>query len=420
LLLQGTPPAPSPSTSDLSAVPNPQLNPGFIFAGDRTALNNFGVPGVTLLHAVRPETGNWGNTSHALFNPFYARFASDMGQGTSTILGDAVTALADGGTFFSFWLGNNDVLGYALGGASNSAIFTTVGPNEVTGHPGFEALYNTEIDALLAVPNVKGVVGNIPNVLAIPYFRLVTYDAIPLDQATADMLNGGFAGFNSILDALKGAPFSLPAAEMDSRKITFAAGKNKIVINDESARDLGPYFDGLQSAGAISAEQRAALAPYENARQTTVADLITLSAGAVLGKTVGGNPLAINGLTVPLGDQYVLIPTESVEITERVLDFNEVIAQTVANSDGRLALADVYTKYNELLQAGYLVIDGVSVSPSLAPPLGMFSEDGIHPNSRGAAYMANIFIDAINETFDATVPKAKLGNYGGTALPVNP
>ncbi|MFM7851876.1 MAG: hypothetical protein ACKO96_08155, partial [Flammeovirgaceae bacterium] len=64
--------------------------------------------------------------------------------------------------------------------------------------------------------------------------------------------------------------------------------------------------------------------------------------------------------------------------------------------------------------------DGVSITPSFAPPTGAFSEDGVHPNSRGYAFMANIFIDAINAKFGATIPKAKLSDYKGTALPVNP
>ena len=46
-------------------------------------------------------------------NPYYARFAT--APGTSTVLGDA---LAVNPTFFTFWLGNNDILGYAAGGGA--------------------------------------------------------------------------------------------------------------------------------------------------------------------------------------------------------------------------------------------------------------------------------------------------------------
>jgi hypothetical protein len=60
------------------------------------------------------------------------------------------------------------------------------------------------------------------------------------------------------------------------------------------------------------------------------------------------------------------------------------------------------------------------MEPSFLPPYGAFSEDGVHPNSRGYAYLANIIIDAINTTFSANVPKASLADYKGTALPVTP
>jgi hypothetical protein len=69
----------------------------------------------------------------------------------------------------------------------------------------------------------------------------------------------------------------------------------------------------------------------------------------------------------------------------------------------------------------YIVSDNVTIMPSFAPPFGAFSEDGIHPNSRGYAYMANAFIDVINHKFSGTVvPKASLADYSGVGLPLVP
>ena len=48
----------------------------------------------------------------------------------------------------------------------------------------------------------------------------------------------------------------------------------------------------------------------------------------------------------------------------------------------------------------------------------MWSTDGIHPNARGYALVANKFINAINEAFGASVPEASVGSYTGAALPV--
>jgi hypothetical protein len=269
------------------------------------------------------------------------------------------------------------------------------------------------------VPEIKGVVGNIPDVLKLPYFHLVGYNAIPLPEANAEALNAGFAGYNFILDAFKAPPFNFPAAAMDARKITFVTGQNSIVITDETLTDLGPYFDALLGAEQITPAERAALEPYRKARQANANDFMTLTAAQILGTIVGGNPQLINGLTIPLGDQYVLLPSEQTEITERTAAFNQIIAATVSSLD-RIAFADVNAKYNQFYATGLEISNGVSVTPTMPPPTGVFSEDGVHVNSRGMAYTTNIFIDAINAKFGAKVPKANLANYKATALPSNP
>ncbi len=82
-----------------SPTPTPQT-PGELptpFTGDKAALNNFGVPGVTLFTATTPLLGGPA-TGNPAYNPLYARFASN--PGTSTLIGDASAALANGGTFF--------------------------------------------------------------------------------------------------------------------------------------------------------------------------------------------------------------------------------------------------------------------------------------------------------------------------------
>jgi lysophospholipase L1-like esterase len=140
----------------------------------------------------------------------------------------------------------------------------------------------------------------------------------------------------------------------------------------------------------------------------------------VLGTTVGGNPLAINGLTVPLSDQYVLLPSEQSEINARTTAFNSIIAATVAGSGGRLALADVNTAFTSFATAGATVVGGVTLTASIAPPYAGFSEDGVHPNGRGYGFMANIFIKAINSTFGATIPEVDISQYKGTQIPLFP
>ena len=169
----------------------------------------------------------------------------------------------------------------------------------------------------------------------------------------------------------------------------------------------------------MSTEDRASLAPYEMVRQTTSSDLITLPAGAILG-TTAGNPLLIYGLTVPLGDQYVLIPSEQTSIAERTTAFNNVIKSIVDNSNNRLALADVNAAYSTFLASGINIEYGATLTANISPPYAGFSEDGVHPNGRGYGFMANVYIKAINAKFGSKIPLANISKYKGTVLPLYP
>lgn len=414
--LQGTPPQPSPVLAGNEAIPNPTINPSFIYAGNKAALNNFAVQATLLAQIFTPAAGDWNNPNPAAgFSPFYARFAS--APGTSTILGDAVSTAP---TFFMFWSGMDDYLLYAAyGGDQTKAPLTPVEGGVGT---GFAATYGAAIATILGSnPSLKGVVGNFPSVFALPHFTLVPYNAVPMVAAQASAANVAYAGYNQILDALKGPPFNYPAAEVDARKIVFAAGQNAFVIVDETLKDFGDEFDALQGGGAITAEQRQALIPYEQVRQTTSSDIIPLSTGLVLGTLADPlNPASIRGIAVPLGDQYALIPSEIQAIEAARAGYNTAIAGVAANYSTRVAVADVNAAMNTLLTNMAAVVNNLTITPNINPPTGIYSEDGIHPNSRGYAFIANVFIDAINSKFTANVPKANLGKYGATPLPINP
>ncbi len=397
----GAPGVPAPfNTADL---PTP-------YAGDKTKLNNFGVPGILLKQSLEAGTGN---PASPYYNPLWARFAS--APGVKSIITDATDKEP---TFFSFWLGNNDVLGYATSGG--------VGITPLTDPVQFKADYEEAIEELLGVSaNTKGIVATIPDVTSIPFFTTVKWNAIPLDATTAGAVNAGFAGYNAVLDGIKAnaglmAAFGLTAAGLDARKVTFAAATNNaILITDKDLIDLGPVFDILLDAEIITPTERAQLTPFQKARQATSEDLITLSAGAVLGTTVGGNPLLVNGVSVPLADQYVLVKSERDAISASTTAFNNIIKGVVNNNPTRLALADINTKFKDVVTGATRMVDGIPVNATFAPPAGLFSEDGVHPNNRGSAYIARVFIEAINAKFNATVPLPNIATYRGTGLPVN-
>ncbi|MEX2231814.1 MAG: hypothetical protein WD824_06625 [Cyclobacteriaceae bacterium] len=403
--LQGTPPAPAPVISGVTALPNPQVNPAFMYTGSTGAvpvnqLNNFGVQALVIGQALIPQTGNWTLAgSDPRFNPFYARFASN--PGTSTLLGDAISSLTNGGTFFSFWLGMDDVLLHAaFGGDPAKAPLTSV--------TDFTNQYNFAIGNVLANPTLKGVIANYPDLFVMPHFTAVPWNAIPLDAPTAANLTTNLANpYNAFLDGMVGATV-ITAAEAALRKLTYVAGQNAILLKDETLTDLTPYMQGPY----------AGLQPYAIARQTKSTDIIPLSAGGILGVEIAAGQVL--GVSVPVADQYVLIPSESELINSRLTAFNAAIKALADANPDRLAFADVNQGMKSLVTATVGVADGVTFTPNINPPTGIYSEEGLHPNSRGYAFIANIFIDAINAKFGATIPKAKLGNYGATPLPINP
>jgi hypothetical protein len=388
--------APAPAGSPGMPAPYTGGDAPTAFTGDKTKLNNFGVPGILLGQALIPDTGN---PASPYYNGLWARFAS--APGVKSILQDAIAAQP---TFFMFDLGNNDVLGYATGGGSNPAIFTSV--------TNFQAYYSQAIGGLLtALPNAKGVVANIPDVTTIPFFLTVTWNAIALDAATAATLTTNLAnGYNAFLDGMKAGGF-ITQAEADKRKLTYIAGKNGVLLTDETLTDLTPYMNANPATKP--------LIPYARARQATASDLITLSAGSILGTAVSGSATAVYGVSFPVDDKYVLIPTETAEIKDRTIAFNNIIKGIAETNSSRLAFADVNATFTTLVTNKAGVYNGVTITPNFAPPTGVFSEDGVHPNSRGYSFMSNVFIDAINAKFSATIPKSNIAEYKGTGLPVS-
>jgi hypothetical protein len=379
-------PSPGSATPALKAPYNTADVPS-AFTGDKATLNNFAVPGILLGQVLIPDTGNPGSP---YFNGLWARFAS--APGVKSIMQDAIAA---NGSFFLFDLGNNDVLGYATTGASGAIPLTSQG--------SFNAQYNGAIASLLGASTTsKGVIANIPDVTTIPFFRTVLWNAIAFkstDAGTISAVNAGYAPYNA---GIANPAFALSPAEIAKRTIpAFAVGANAIIITDKTLTNLTSF--GLPSV-----------------RAATKDDLITLSAGGILGTCVGGDATKINGITVGLADNYVLMPSEIAEIQGRTNEFNTIIKAAAEGSSGRIALADVNATFTSLYNAKAGVYNGVTITPSFAPPTGAFSEDGVHPNSRGYAFMANIFIGAINQKFAANVPLVDISKFKGTGLPVNP
>jgi hypothetical protein len=119
-------------------------------------IENFGIPGIQLSHAKIPGYGTKNN--------YYERLLTDATINTPYL--DFVTAKP--WTFFSNWLGNNDILGYASAGATGTA---------PTPKGTFASQY-AEVITKLTSTGAKGVVATIPDVTKIAYFNTVTLQTL--------------------------------------------------------------------------------------------------------------------------------------------------------------------------------------------------------------------------------------------------
>jgi hypothetical protein len=402
MLLQGASPKPTPQAyapGNLEALPNPAANPGFIYTGGKATLNNFGVPAIVLGQSLITQTGAWaGAGADPRFSPFYGRFAPPPG-GTSTIIGDAAAA---GGSFFLFYLGLDDFFLYAaFGGDPTKAPLTPA----TGGLPnGFDGQYSAAIGSLLGSnANLKGVVGNFPNIFKMPHFTSVPWNSIVFTEADQTTkitpTNSAYAAYNAGLDqAFAGS--LIDATERDKRKIQFKVGGNGMVIEDESLTNLGGL--GLPSI-----------------RHATATDIFPLSSGSVIGTLANpNNPASVWGVGVALTDQYALIPTEIEAINNARIAYNATVQAVVSSNTDRLALADIDAALEGLIAAKAGVYNSVTITPNINPPTGIYSEDGVHPNSRGYAFLSRVFIQAINTKFGATIPLTDLSKYKATALPI--
>ncbi len=354
--------------------------------------NNMGVPGAKSFHLLASGYGNLAGVPLGLANPYFARFASSS---DATVLGDAA---GQNPSFFSLWIGNNDILSYATSGGvgvdqKGNPDPSTYGSKDITDPTAFFGIYNGILQTLTA-QGAGGVIANIPDVTTIPFFTTVPHNPVPLDEATATLLNGAYAAYNGGLAQLQ-AGGAISAEELAQRTISFSAGAtNAVVLIDEDLTDLTPFNPALV-----------------NMRQATAEDLLVLTSRSFIGTLADpNNPTSINGVAVPLADQWVLTPTEQALVKDAMMAFNQTIADAAAQYG--LAFVDANAFMNTMADGGMPLADGSTVTATYATG-GGFSLDGVHPSPRGYALLANIFLDAIETTYGAKLPRANPLDFTG-------
>lgn len=396
--------------------------------------NNLGVPGAKSFHLLAPGYGNLANVSLGLANPYFVRMTGSTPNASVLEL-----AVAQAPSFFSLWGGENDVLGYATTGGDGTNPITPV-----SGVPGvgFDGSYGALI-ATLTAGGAQGVVANIPNVLNIPHFTTVPHN--PLDPTNPDFgpqiatLNGIFGQLNQVY-AFLGVP---------ERSIVFSStAASEVVIRDETLPDLSaqiagvllqsPTFPTFVESFGLPAQAAPLVAgllgsTYGQTREATAEDLFVLPSASVIGTvnmdSVGALVLAglpqalagqfsVEGISLPLADKWVLLPSEQAEIAVATEAFNQIIAATA--SQAGLAFVDTYTLLNQLANGG--ITSGDFTLTSSLVTGSAFSLDGVHPTARGYALIANEFMKAIDVTygsnFEASGNLLNVGDYPTNFSPI--
>ncbi len=392
--------------------------------------NNMGVPGARSYHLLAPGYGNLSNFALGLANPYFVRMTGDTPNATVLEL-----SMAQAPTFFSLWIGANDVLGYATSGGDGSSGITPIdGPPGV----GFNQTYGA-IVATLTSGGAKGVVANIPYVTDIPHFTTVPWNALdPNDPDNGPDLVAQIPTLNTVYGALN----QIFAVIDPSRTITFSETEaNGVVIYDETLPDISAQITGalgasptfpafLQSFGLPP--QAAPLVAslfgsiYGQARQANENDLFVLPSLSTIG-TVNeaqsaflqsqmlpealADQFSTEGVTLPLSDKWVLLPSEQQEIKDAIDAYNATIEATATGAG--LAFVDANALLSRLAATG-IASDNFILTSNLVTG-GTFSLDGVHLTSRGYALAANEFMKAIDvaygTNFEASGNLVDIGNY---------
>ena len=394
----------------LSPVQAPAAATLDVIGGAGKYFSNMGVPGAKSFHLVAPGYGSVANLQVGAANPYFVRFATSA---STTVLADA---MAQSPTFFSLWIGANDVLSYSTNGGTNSQTVggvttytqatdqkgntnpATYRSNDISDPNVVAGSIKAVLDGLKSKGASQGVIANIPYVTSIPYFTTVPYNPVPLAAASATALNTNFATLNG----------ALASAGLPKRFVTLtASANNPVLIVDKSLTDISSFLPPQ-------------FAMYGQARHATAEDLILLPASSLIGidPTTGLPPSptsqTILGVSIPLADQLVLTKVEGAKVQAATEAYNTAI-KSLADAYG-LAFVDANAKMKELNSTSGIQWDGVKYTSKFVTG-GTFSLDGVHPLGRGYAIIANEFLKSINTKYKSNLPMVNPNSYTGVKFP---
>jgi lysophospholipase L1-like esterase len=335
--------------------------------------NNLGIPKAVIFDGM--DTEEFTAKSTRLLNPFFAMILRNQALGASQIQ----QAINLRPTLVTFWLGSNNVLGYAMQGGWLATMWDVA-----LFDPKYREAVRTIRDSL---PNAKIVIANIPDVNVIPFFTTVgpvmSASLVKIQKRLYFQTHGN-----------KGSATPLDSTDFRRQKnmLVTLAGKTYAAF---LGMPTGIWYRDCARQNRI---------PIESILDTTIIDTT---------KAFGLDPRN------PWPDALILDMAEQTNIENTTASYNSAIEgayNSLNTTPARIALVDINGLFKDIHANGYSV-SGETFSTAYISG-GLFSLDGIHPSSKGNGVIANAFIAAMNAKFGANIPMVDISRIPGMPVPL--
>ncbi|HTX19255.1 MAG TPA: SGNH/GDSL hydrolase family protein [Bacteroidota bacterium] len=334
--------------------------------------SNLGIPGAILYDFL--DTADFTAKAAARANGFFPAILR------SAVFGNSIYAQAKNlnPDIVTFWLGNNDVLGYATSGGTAKNMVGTDGP---TPSALFAQMYTTSVGALHAsLPSAKILVANIPDVKAVPFFTTMG------PEIAASIPAGVYLRYQK--HGNSGPAFdSTRLTEANAPLITLKAAAYAGLLGHPTGqwyRDVAASFNPPVPVSAV------------------------IGAGIDTTMPFGFHPQN------PIPDALVLDADEQATAAQSTSDFNATIASVAAAAGA--AVVDMNGFFNSVKASGVNVDGEIFTTEFISG--GLFSLDGVHPSSKGYGIVANQYIKTMNSAFGMHVPYVNINSLPGIPIPL--
>lgn len=379
---------------------NASLNPDSVILKPYSGPNNnWGVPGIRVADI---EAAGYGFP-----NAYFGRMLQDAEKPVTSY---SAKILEQKPTFFSLWLGNNDVLGFSTAGGSSLVA-------QVTPEADFSLKYKNLVSGLVSQSQKpKGVLANIPDVTSIPFFTTIG-PGVKASLRASNVPAFFEFKFDSVfakVAAILANPVSPGVTIIDTTK------GSPVLVNDIASLGMTGSFEGnVFFTFTFSPYASQIGKPGGAAWRNIVKTLMRLynippAAETAIWAHSGLDTTKLFGLSHrnPIPDIYVLNGNESTIARNTVAAYNSVI-KAAADENG-LAYVDANAFLGKITRGSYF--DGISTNASFLSG-GVFSLDGVHLTPRGNAIAANEFIKAINNKYGTKITVLNVGQYKGVTFP---